>query len=281
MTAATHDWHRPLTRRRPRRVGPLLGGRRRPHRRRRDVAHWRRQPAQLLIGAAVPRADGADVRLPAGRRDGRARRRRLPRVPVPRDARADHGLRAGGDDDRGGHRRRRGVTDRFRSMPMAPSGVVARPLPRRHGRRRSSASRSCWSCGLAIGWRPAGPGGAAAAVGLLLLLRLAFLWIGIYLGPGQPRPGRGDGGADPGVAVRLPVQRVRRHRRRCPAGWRDRRVEPAGGDGRRGPGAVRQPGRRGGGWAAEHAMLLAVGCPVVLSLLFAALSVRRYQALSR
>ena len=76
----------------------------------------------------------------------------------------------------------KGVTDRFRSMPMAPSAVVV-------GRCIASMVYSAVSlgilvaCGLAIGWRWHGTvAEAAAAFGLLLLLRLAFLWIGIYLG---------------------------------------------------------------------------------------------------
>jgi hypothetical protein len=37
----------------------------------------------------------------------------------------------------------------------------------------------------------------------------------------------------------------------------------------------------GGGWATEHATLLAVLWPVVLTVVFAVLSVRRFQTLSR
>jgi ABC-2 type transport system permease protein len=76
----------------------------------------------------------------------------------------------------------KGVTDRFRSMPMAPSGVVlGRSIA---GMVYSTASLSLLiACGLAIGWRWHGSfGEALAAVGLLLLLRMAFLWIGIVLG---------------------------------------------------------------------------------------------------
>jgi ABC transporter DrrB family efflux protein len=76
----------------------------------------------------------------------------------------------------------RGVTDRFRSMPMAPSAVVV-------GRCVANMIYSALSllimvgCGLFVGWRWHGTFAAAlAAFGLLLLLRLAFLWIGIWLG---------------------------------------------------------------------------------------------------
>ncbi len=76
----------------------------------------------------------------------------------------------------------KGVMDRFRSMPMAPSAVVV-------GRCVAAMVYSAVSLailvatGLAIGWRWHGSfGEAVAAFGLLLLLRLAFLWLGILLG---------------------------------------------------------------------------------------------------
>ncbi|WP_067538656.1 ABC transporter permease [Nocardia crassostreae] len=76
----------------------------------------------------------------------------------------------------------RGITDRFRSMPMAASAVLA-------GRAIADMLTAAITllvligCGLAVGWQPhRGSGPALAAVGLLLLLRFAFLWIGVYLG---------------------------------------------------------------------------------------------------
>jgi ABC-type multidrug transport system permease subunit len=76
----------------------------------------------------------------------------------------------------------RGVMDRFRSMPMAPSAVVV-------GRCVAGMLYSVVSlaimvvAGFAVGWRWEGTlAQAFAAFGLLLLLRLAFLWIGIFLG---------------------------------------------------------------------------------------------------
>lgn len=76
----------------------------------------------------------------------------------------------------------KGVTDRFRSMPMAPSAVVV-------GRSIANMIYSALSlallvgCGLLIGWRWTGTTLAAfGAFGLLLWLRFALLWIGIYLG---------------------------------------------------------------------------------------------------
>jgi ABC-type multidrug transport system permease subunit len=76
----------------------------------------------------------------------------------------------------------RGVTDRFRAMPMATSAVIV-------GRAAADMLNSAAAlavltgCGLLIGWHPErGVDRAAAALALLLLLRFAFVWIGIYLG---------------------------------------------------------------------------------------------------
>jgi ABC-2 type transport system permease protein len=76
----------------------------------------------------------------------------------------------------------RGVTDRFRSLPMAASAVIA-------GRAAADMLNSAvalavlTTCGFGVGWHPhRGAARAFAALGLLLLLRFAFLWIGVYLG---------------------------------------------------------------------------------------------------
>src|SRR5260370_40497012 len=76
----------------------------------------------------------------------------------------------------------RGVTDRFRSMPIATSAVVV-------GRAAADMLNSAPAlaalagCGLLVGWHPHhGMACPLAAFGLLLLLRCAFVWIGIYLG---------------------------------------------------------------------------------------------------
>ena len=76
----------------------------------------------------------------------------------------------------------RGVTDRFRSLPMHSSAVV---LGRCIADLLSSAVGLLIVVltGLALGWRwHEGPAAALAAVGLLLLLRVALLFVGIHLG---------------------------------------------------------------------------------------------------
>ncbi|GAA1118855.1 ABC transporter permease [Nocardiopsis metallicus] len=76
----------------------------------------------------------------------------------------------------------RGVVDRFRTLPMAPSALLV-------GRGMADVVSAVVDLvvlvgmGLLIGWQwHNGPVAALAALGLLLLLRLAFTWIGIYLG---------------------------------------------------------------------------------------------------
>ncbi|MDL9935779.1 ABC transporter permease [Gordonia sp. ABSL1-1] len=76
----------------------------------------------------------------------------------------------------------RGITDRFRSLPMSGIAVVG-------GRCLADLLDSLVTIlvviagGLAFGWRPETTvPEALAALGLLLMLRIATLWIGIYIG---------------------------------------------------------------------------------------------------
>ncbi|MET8980687.1 ABC transporter permease [Streptomyces sp. NPDC004539] len=81
----------------------------------------------------------------------------------------------------------KGVVDRFRSMPMAPSAVVA-------GRGVTDLLVACAELGImmltafAMGWRPDGGWGFVAAVGLLLWLRVSLIWLGVWLGLIVPNP---------------------------------------------------------------------------------------------
>lgn len=76
----------------------------------------------------------------------------------------------------------KGVTDRFRSLPISSAAVVL-------GKCIADLLDSIVTLtvlaltGLALGWRWHGTFGAAlAAFGLLLLLRFALLWVGIFIG---------------------------------------------------------------------------------------------------
>ena len=175
----------------------------------------------------------------------------------------------------------RGVTDRFRSMPMARSAVVA-------GRGIADMLSSVLglavlvACGLLVGWRwHNGAGDALAALGLLLWFRFALVWVGVYLGLLVRNP-------EAVVAVQILV---------WPLGFLSNAIAPTATM----PGwlgalaewnplsatvtATRElfgnPGLGGVSWADHHAQLLAVVWPLLILAVFVPLAVRRWQRLSR
>jgi len=175
----------------------------------------------------------------------------------------------------------RGVTERFRSMPMAPSAVVV-------GRSAADMLNAglglavMIACGLAIGWRwHEGAGRALLAVGLLLLLRFAFVWVGIYLGLILESP-------EAAVAVQILVwpfgflSSAFVAPESMPtllgtvAAWNPLSATVA---------ASRElfgnPGRVGDSWIARHGVEMAIAWPLLLVAIFLPLSVRRYRGLSR
>ncbi|KOG44578.1 ABC transporter permease [Streptomyces decoyicus] len=177
--------------------------------------------------------------------------------------------------------RDRGVTDRFRSMPMAPSAVVS-------GRGVSDViSASIDLAALAViamivGWRSHGsPAATLAAFGLLLLLRFALTWIGVFLGllvPNQETAGGLYALAFPfGMisSVFTPPSMM--------PDWLGMiaRWNPVSST----AGAIRtlfgNPATTGGSWVEAHAVLMAVLWPLVLTAVFLPLAVRRFQRLNR
>jgi ABC-type multidrug transport system permease subunit len=175
----------------------------------------------------------------------------------------------------------RGVTDRFRAMPMAGSAVVV-------GRATADMLNSAVTlaalavCGLAVGWAwHEGVGAALAAFGLLLLLRFALLWLGIWLA----------------LVLRSPEALMALQILVWPLGflsnvyvapetmpdWLAATAEwnPLSAT----VGAARElfgnPGWGGDSWPARHAVLMAVAWPVALTAVFFPLSVRAYRRLSR
>lgn len=175
----------------------------------------------------------------------------------------------------------RGVTDRFRSMPMAPSAVLV-------GRSIADLFNTVLvlaallACGLAVGWRPGGtPGQTVVAIGLLLLLRFAFIWLGIYLGLVARSPAAAVGMQ----AVEFPIAFLSSafvSPGTMPpwlgavAEWNPLSSTLA---------AIRDlfanPGWAGESWVAQHGMLMAVVWPLALIAVFFPLSVRRFRNLSR
>ena len=175
----------------------------------------------------------------------------------------------------------KGVTDRFRSLPMHGAAVVL-------GRCVADLLNSVLglavmvAAGLALGWRwHHGLASALAAVGLLVLLRFALLWVGIYLGLVVRGP-------ESVTAVQILV-------------WPVLFLSSAFVDTATMPGwlgavadwnplaatavAVRDlfgnPGAHGDTWVADHAAVMALAWPILLTAVFLPLSIRRYRALRR
>jgi ABC-2 type transport system permease protein len=245
----------------------------------RDLFHWARQPTQVIVGLLFPVLIvamfgyllGGGMSVPGG---GGYREFLMPGMFAMTMLFGIETTFASVATDAA-----RGVTDRFRSLPMAPSAVVT-------GRAIADMLNSALGlavmilCGLAVGWRwHHGTGPALLAVGLLMLVRFALLWVGIHLGLLARSP-------DALVAVQILVWPVGflSNVFAAPAtmpGWLGAIVEwnPLSAT----VTAVRRlfgnPGWGGDSWIAEHALVIAVGWPLLLLAIFLPLSVRRYQRL--
>lgn len=177
----------------------------------------------------------------------------------------------------------KGITDRFRSLPIARSAVVV-------GRSLADMLNSVLGLavligvGLAVGWSWHGSTlEAAAAIGLLLLLRFAFLWLGILLGLLAKSPE-----AVQGLWAALFPLTMLSNAFVAPelmpgwlapiADWNP--LSATVGATRELFGNPGAPGA-GGSWPEEHALLMAVVWPVLMIAVLLPLAVRRYNRLSR
>ncbi|GAA3423191.1 ABC transporter permease [Streptosporangium nondiastaticum] len=174
----------------------------------------------------------------------------------------------------------RGVTDRFRSMPVSQAAVVL-------GRSFADMVNSVLelavllACGLVVGWSwHRGAGAALAAVGLLLLLRFALIWVGIYVGLALT-PESASAAWMPLLPITMLANTfvspaLMPGWMRVIAEWNPLSATVA---------ACRElfgnPGWGGDSWAAQHALWLAIGWPVLITLVFLPLSARRYRRLNR
>ncbi|MFD4429853.1 ABC transporter permease [Nocardia sp. NPDC058497] len=146
---------------------------------RRELAHWARQPVQLVVGLVFPvmLLLMFSYLIGGGRGiDGDFKDYLVPGMLTMTMAFGLESTMLAVTQDLN-----KGVIDRFRSMPMNSAAVLV-------GRSIADMLQSAVgltvmiAVGYAIGWR--WHGGVAAflgAVGLLLLLRFAMLWMGIYL----------------------------------------------------------------------------------------------------
>jgi ABC-2 type transport system permease protein len=247
----------------------------------RDLNHWRLQPATVLVGWFFP----IMIVLMFGLLFGGA-------ISVPNDGSYFEFLMPGMfattmlfglettmlsvTTDAA-----KGVTDRFRSMPISSFAVVL-------GRCIADMLNSIVGlailmvAGLLLGWRwHAGLDAALAAVGLLLLLRFALLWVGIFLGLIAKGP-------ESVVAIQILVWPVSFLSNvfvdpstmpawlRALAQWNPLSATAA---------ATRElfmnPGWQGESWISHHAVLMAIVMPLVLVAVFLPLAVRKYRRLSR
>ncbi|OOC56288.1 MULTISPECIES: ABC transporter permease [Nocardiopsis] len=248
---------------------------------RRDIFHWRRRPGQLVAGLLFPVAMvlmfgflfGGAMTVPGG---GDYREFLMPGMfAMAMVFGVGETVTAVSDDTA------RGVTDRFRSMPMAPSAVVV-------GRCAADMLRSAVTlallvvCGLLVGWQWNGtPGEAAAGIGLLLLLRFSLVWVGVYVGLAV----RGEGAVTAVHTLEFPLGFLSNAfvaTASMPlwlgavADWNPLSSTVA---------AVRElfgnPGWGGESWIAQNAVLMAVVWPLVITAVFFPLCVRRFRSLGR
>lgn len=246
---------------------------------RRALMHWARQPAALLIGLLFPVLMvvmfgyllGGQFRLPGGDSYFDFL---LPGMLTLTMVFGMQGTMVDVSTDAA-----RGVTDRFRSMPLASGVVVA-------GRALADMLNSLLAllvlvvAGLVVGWSwHEGVGNLLLALALLLLLRFAAIWIGVYLGLVMHDP-------QAVAAVHILV---------WPFGFLSAAfVAPDSMPGWLGTlaewnpmsstvVAVREllgnPGWGGDSWVVEHAELMAVLWPLALTALFLPLAARRYRRL--
>ena len=246
---------------------------------RRTLLHWRGQPAPVILSLLFPVMTvlmfaylfGGQMSLPAG---GSYREFLLPGMFAITMLFGIETTFAAVIADAA-----RGITDRFRSLPMAPFAVVA-------GRSAADMLQSVIglavmiACGLAVGWRWHGtPAGVALAVGLLLLLRLALIWAGIFLALVAGSP-------EALVAVQVLVWPLGflSSAFTAPAtmpGWLGTLAEwnPMSST----VTAVRQllgnPTGGGGSWIVQHSLPMAVAWPLLILAICAPLAVWRYRRL--
>lgn len=247
----------------------------------RDMLHWRYEPARIAWTLAFPILSillfgyvfGSAIVIPGG---GDYREYLMPGLFVMAAAFGISESLFGIAMDA-----ERGITDRFRSMPMARAAILA-------GGCVAAMVNAVVNMvvmvtmGLIVGWSwHDGIADALAAVALILLLRFAVLWIGIWVGLGissVESAGNISGLLFPFTMISAifvsPAQMP---------DWLGTIAEwnPLSAT----VGAARQLFGNGDpvgdSWVAQHPIAMAVVWPLVLIAIFAPLAVRRYQAMSR
>jgi ABC-2 type transport system permease protein len=175
----------------------------------------------------------------------------------------------------------KGVTDRFRSMPMAPSAVVTG----RGGGDLIAATLDLLvlaMTALVVGWRSQGGIlGTLTAFGLFLLLRFALIWVGVWLGLLVPN----EEAAGSLFAVAFPfamISSVFVAPSLMPA-WLGTIAlwNPVSSTVTAARELFGNPPAVGDTWIEQNALLMALVWPVIITAIFLPLAVRRFQRLSR
>ena len=176
---------------------------------------------------------------------------------------------------------KRGITDRFRSLPIASASVAL-------GRALADLANSVVGLavlmigGLLIGWRPTtGPAEIALGVVLLLWLRFALLWVGIFLGLRF----RGTGATTAVQVLIWPIgflSTVFVSAETMP-GWLGVIAEwnPVSATATAARELFGNPTGVTSGWLAEYAVLAASVWPLVITLVFLPLAASAYRGLRR
>jgi ABC-2 type transport system permease protein len=246
---------------------------------RRELAHWARQPVQVVVGLVFPVMMLLMFSYLIGGGQGIEGDFKAYLVPGMLTMTMAFGLEAtmlAVTQDLG-----KGVIDRFRSMPMNSGAVLV-------GRSVADMLQSVvglivmLAAGYAIGWRwQESFASFLGAVGLLLLLRFAMLWIGIYLAMVAGKP-------ELVMAVQILVWPVSFLSNAIASpesmpSWLGAIVEwnPMSATGTAVRGLFGNPGAGGDSWADTHAEILAVAWPLALIAVFFPLAVKRFRDLSR
>ncbi|MFF5448878.1 ABC transporter permease [Streptomyces sp. NPDC012888] len=246
---------------------------------RRELAHWSRQPVQVIVGLIFPvmmllmfgfligggrgiEGDYVEFLVPGMLALTMAFGLESTLTAVTQDL-------------------NKGVIDRFRSMPMSSSAVLV-------GRSLADMLQSAvgllvlGAVGLLLGWRWHGSLSAVlGAFALLMLFRFAMLWVGIWLGMVAGRP-------EMVQAVQILVWPVGflSNAFASPASmpaWLGAVVEwnPLSATATAIRDLFGNPAAAGTSWASDNAALLAVVWPLVMLAVFFPLAVGRFRALSK
>jgi ABC-2 type transport system permease protein len=176
---------------------------------------------------------------------------------------------------------KRGITDRFRSLPISSASVAL-------GRAIADLANSALSLavlmlgGLLIGWRPTtGPAEIALGIALLLWLRFALLWLGVFLGLSF----RGTGATTAVQVLVWPVGFVSTVfvAAETMPGWLGAVASwnPVSATATAARELFGNPTGVTSGWMAENAVLAASVWPLVITLVFLPLTASAYRHLRR